>query len=74
VPLSLHCAPAAHLHAALSLDQYVHLEYFHDHVRIEQLLFEGVPRLRDGALWPDLTRPGTGLELKRGEAVRYAAA
>jgi L-alanine-DL-glutamate epimerase-like enolase superfamily enzyme len=73
VRLSLHCAPGAHLHPALSLDQFVHLEYFHDHVRIEGLLFEGVPRLREGSLWPDLARPGIGLELKRSEAARYAA-
>ena len=71
-PLSLHCAPAAHLHAALALDRFVHLEYFHDHVRIEQLLFDGVRAPREGALLPDLERPGNGLELKRGDADRYA--
>jgi L-alanine-DL-glutamate epimerase-like enolase superfamily enzyme len=64
VPLSLHCAPAAHLHVALALEQLAHLEYFHDHVRIEASAFEGVPTLRDGALWPQLDRPGHGLELR----------
>ncbi|MCW3067334.1 MAG: Mandelate racemase/muconate lactonizing enzyme-like protein [Solirubrobacterales bacterium] len=64
-PLSLHCAPALHTHAALALDRLVHLEYFHDHVRIEEMLFDGVPALRDGALVPDRARPGCGLELKR---------
>ncbi len=72
-PLSLHCGPAIHLHPALALSQFVHVEYFHDHVRIEQLLFDGVQAPRDGALWPDLGRPGNGLELKRAEAERYAA-
>jgi L-alanine-DL-glutamate epimerase-like enolase superfamily enzyme len=72
VPLSLHCGPAIHLHPGLALGQLKHLEYFHDHVRIEHLLFDGVVTPRQGALHPDLTRPGNGLELKRSEAERYA--
>ena len=73
VPLSLHCGPSIHLHPAMALEQFVHLEYFHDHVRIEHMLFDGVVDPVDGALVPDLDRPGNGLELKRGEAERYAA-
>ncbi len=73
LPLSLHCGPAIHLHPGLALGQLVHLEYFHDHVRIEHLLFDGVVSPRQGALHPDLSRPGNGLELKRSEAERYAA-
>jgi L-alanine-DL-glutamate epimerase-like enolase superfamily enzyme len=73
LPLSLHCGPAVHLHPGLALGQLVHLEYFHDHVRIEHLLFDGVVTPRQGALHPDLARPGNGLELKRSEAERYAA-
>jgi L-alanine-DL-glutamate epimerase-like enolase superfamily enzyme len=73
MPLSLHCGPAIHLHPGLALEQLAHIEYFHDHVRIEELLFEGVSEPREGALHPDLDRPGIGLELKRGEAERYAA-
>jgi L-alanine-DL-glutamate epimerase-like enolase superfamily enzyme len=73
LPLSLHCGPAIHLHPALALQQLVHLEYFHDHVRIEHMLFDGVRSPREGALYPDLSRPGNGLELKRMEAERYAA-
>jgi len=71
--LSLHCGPAIHLHPATALEQLVHLEYFHDHVRIEHMLFDGVVEPLDGALAPDLDRPGNGLELKRGDAERYAA-
>jgi L-alanine-DL-glutamate epimerase-like enolase superfamily enzyme len=73
VPLSLHCGPAIHLHPGVALDRLVHLEYFHDHVRIEHLLFDGVVRPVEGALYPDLDRPGNGLELKRADAERYAA-
>ncbi len=73
LPLSLHCGPAIHLHPGLALQQMVHLEYFHDHVRIEHRLFDGAAAPVDGALVPDLSRPGLGLELKRSEAERYAA-
>lgn len=72
VPLSTHCAPALHLHVACAARQLRHLEYFHDHVRIEQLLFEGVVMPIDGALCPDLTRPGMGLEFRRADAASYA--
>jgi L-alanine-DL-glutamate epimerase-like enolase superfamily enzyme len=73
VPLSLHCGPAIHAHPGTALSQLVHLEYFHDHVRIEQLLFDGAVVARNGALFPDLERPGNGLDLKRADAERYAA-
>jgi L-alanine-DL-glutamate epimerase-like enolase superfamily enzyme len=73
VPLSLHCGPAIHLHPAMALDKLAHLEYFHDHVRIEHLLFDGAVTPRAGTLSPDLGRPGNGLELKRADAERYAA-
>lgn len=73
VPLSGHTAPALHLALGCAVPQMCHLEYFHDHVRIEEMLFEGVARPRDGILYPNLARPGLGLELKRAAAQRYAA-
>jgi L-alanine-DL-glutamate epimerase-like enolase superfamily enzyme len=73
IPLSLHCAPALHLHPALALDSFVHVEYFHDHERIEQMLFDGFREPVGGAMKPDLSRPGNGLELKRSDAQKYAA-
>ena len=72
-PLSLHCGPAIHLHPATALTQFVHLEYFHDHERIERMLFDGFPQPRGGALAPDLGAAGMGLELKRADAERLAA-
>jgi len=72
VPLSTHCAPALHLHAACAVPGLRHLAYFHDHVRIEEALFEGAPPLVNGNLAPDLSRPGLGLELRRADAERYA--
>ena len=71
-PLSLHCCPSLHLHPALALSRLAHLEYFHDHVRIEQLLFDGAARAVDGALYPDLSRSGNGMEFKRSDAQRFA--
>jgi L-alanine-DL-glutamate epimerase-like enolase superfamily enzyme len=73
VPLSAHCAPAVSAHAFAACETAVHLEYFHDHVRAEALLFDGVPQPRDGRLVPDRSRPGLGLELKRADALRFAA-
>ena len=70
--LSAHCGPAIHLHPCCAAPALRHLEYFHDHVRIEHRLFDGVIEPVDGALHPDLSRPGNGLELRRADAERYA--
>ena len=72
LPLSTHCAPYAHLHAASACKQLRHMEYFFDHVRIERMLFDGADEPIDGALRPDTSRPGIGLELRRSDAERYA--
>jgi len=72
LPLSAHTAPSLHVHPSCALPAVRHLEYFHDHVRIEQLLFDGALTPVNGALCPDLSRPGMGLVLKRAGAQRYA--
>lgn len=71
VPLSSHCAPSLHLPLCCAARQAVHLEYFHDHVRIEQMLFDGTVVANDGRLAPDLTRPGLGIEFKEQDAQCY---
>jgi L-alanine-DL-glutamate epimerase-like enolase superfamily enzyme len=73
LPLSSHCAPAQHLHVMCAAERAVHLEWFHDHARIEAMFFDGAIQPVDGELRPDLSRPGLGIELKRQEALRYAA-
>ena len=73
IDLSGHCAPALHLHVACAVPRLRHLEWFHDHVRIEQMLFEGAPIAEGGAIRPDLSRPGNGLAFKHQDALRYAA-
>lgn len=71
-PLSTHCAPHLHLHAALACKQLRHIEYFYDHYRIEEMLFDGAAEPKAGLLFPDPERPGIGLELRRADAERYA--
>jgi L-alanine-DL-glutamate epimerase-like enolase superfamily enzyme len=73
IPLSAHTAPALHAHVACAVTPFKNLEYFHDHLRIESRLFDGLPQLVKGELRPDTSRPGLGLELKRGDAQRLAA-
>src|SRR5581483_2918995 len=72
LPLSAHCGPSLHVHPACALPNFRHLEYFHDHARIERMFFDGVLTPRNGMLSPDLSRPGLGLELRRADVARYA--
>lgn len=69
-PYSAHCGPSLHAHAACVPPNLRHIEYFHDHTRIDRLLFDGVLEPVGGALRPT-DRPGLGLELRREEAARY---
>jgi L-alanine-DL-glutamate epimerase-like enolase superfamily enzyme len=71
--ISGHCAPAASVPVLCAVDRLRHLEWFHDHVRVERLLFDGVPEPDGGVVRADLERPGLGLDLKRADAARFAA-
>lgn len=71
IPLSSHCGPSMHLHVGCAAKTILHAEYFHDHVRIENMLFDGVIQPIDGALAPDLSRPGHGLEFKHADAEQF---
>jgi L-alanine-DL-glutamate epimerase-like enolase superfamily enzyme len=70
--LSAHCGPSIHVHPCCALNSFRHLEYFHDHVRIEHMFFDGALVPKHGVLYPDLSRPGLGLEFKRSDAAKYA--
>jgi hypothetical protein len=48
-----------------------HLEWFHDHVRIEEMFFDGVLDSTGGAVRPDPVAAGHGLTLRRDVAQRY---
>jgi len=73
VPLSAHTAPSVHTHLGCAVTPLRHLEYFHDHVRIEGMFFDGVRSPVKGELSPDLSRPGVGIEFKSADAQRFAA-
>ena len=73
LPLSGHTAPALHTQVACAIEMFKNLEYFHDHVRIERMLFDGLPELVNGELQPDLSRPGNGLTIKHADAQKFAA-
>jgi L-alanine-DL-glutamate epimerase-like enolase superfamily enzyme len=62
--VSAHCAPQASAHVCCAVPRFRHIEYFHDHIRVERELFDGVLEPVGGALRPDRSRPGHGLELR----------
>jgi L-alanine-DL-glutamate epimerase-like enolase superfamily enzyme len=72
--VSGHCAPNLHAHVAAAAPNLRHLEYFHDHARIEAMLFDGALDPSGGVLRPDPSRPGLGLTLKDANGARYRVA
>lgn len=71
LPFSAHCAPQISAHLCCAMETAVHVEFFHDHARVESLLFDGAASPQEGALKPDPSRPGLGIELKRSDAERF---
>src|SRR5579884_3049977 len=69
--LSAHTAPTLHAHACCAATRAMNVEYFHDHARIEQMIFDGAIRAKNGELRPDPGRPGFGIELKQADAEKY---
>jgi len=72
LPFSAHCAPQVSAHACCAMERPVHVEYFHDHERVESILFDGAIGVEEGELRPDPARPGLGIELNRSEGERFA--
>jgi L-alanine-DL-glutamate epimerase-like enolase superfamily enzyme len=71
VQISGHCAPNLHAHVGAAVPNLRHVEYFHDHQRIERLFFEGALDPYGGSMRPDPDRPGHGLALRTADAERY---
>ena len=69
--VSAHCAPNLHAHVGAAVPNLRHLEYFHDHQRIERMLFDGALDPYGGELTPDPGQPGLGLQLRAADAERY---
>jgi L-alanine-DL-glutamate epimerase-like enolase superfamily enzyme len=72
--VSGHCAPSLHARVALAVPNLRHVEYFHDHQRIEGMLFDGVLDPAGGVLTPEPDEPGLGLTLRESDAERYRRA
>jgi L-alanine-DL-glutamate epimerase-like enolase superfamily enzyme len=70
--VSAHCVPSLHVAPCCAIPLFSPIEYFHDHARIEHMLFDGALTPVDGALRPDRSRPGLGLEFRHADAARYA--
>jgi L-alanine-DL-glutamate epimerase-like enolase superfamily enzyme len=72
IDISAHCAPQVSAHACASLWHLRHLEYFHDHNRVEHLAFDGCLEPEPGGvLRPDRSRAGLGLAVKRADIERW---
>jgi L-alanine-DL-glutamate epimerase-like enolase superfamily enzyme len=74
VQISGHCAPNLHAHVAGCVPNLRHVEYFHDHQRIEQMLFDGTLSPKGGAMTPDPDRAGLGMTLRTADAEAYRRA
>ena len=72
--ISGHCAPHLHAHAAAAVPNLRHLEWFHDHVRIESTLFDGTLDPSGGVIRPDPAAPGLGMTFRDADAERYRVA
>ncbi len=71
VPLSAHTSPSIHGTLCCALAPAINVEYFHDHARLEAMLFDGALRPVNGNMRPDFSRPGLGLDLKRADAEKF---
>lgn len=71
LPLSAHTAPTVHAHVCCSVPTARHVEYFHDHARIEQMCFEGAATPISGELRPDLNGAGLGIQMRRSDIEKY---
>lgn len=67
--VSAHCAPHLHAHVGAAAPNLRHVEWFHDHARIETWLFHGALDPSGGYLRPGVSgRPGHGLTLREDVA------
>jgi L-alanine-DL-glutamate epimerase-like enolase superfamily enzyme len=69
--VSGHCAPNLHARVGVAVPNLRHVEYFHDHQRIERMFFDGALSPDGGELAPDPSQLGLGLTLRGPDAERY---
>jgi L-alanine-DL-glutamate epimerase-like enolase superfamily enzyme len=69
--VSAHCAPTLHAAVATATPNLRHIEWFHDHVRIDGLLFDGALDPSGGTITPRDDLSGIGIELRDTDADRF---
>jgi L-alanine-DL-glutamate epimerase-like enolase superfamily enzyme len=70
--ISSNGAPHAHAHAAACVPNLLHIEWFHDHVRLESMLFDGALNPSGGVVRPGASgEPGHGLHFRYPDAAEY---
>ncbi|KAA9378505.1 mandelate racemase [Microbispora cellulosiformans] len=69
--VSGHCAPHQHLAVAAAVPNLRHLEWFHDHVRIESMLFDGAVSPMGGEAPVGRAAPGNGLTFEEEAAAPW---
>lgn len=72
--VSAHCAPNLHAHVGVAVPNIRHIEYFHDHQRIERMFFDGALDPGGGSLRPDPGRAGLGMVLRAADAEPFRGA
>jgi L-alanine-DL-glutamate epimerase-like enolase superfamily enzyme len=71
--VSGHCAPSLHASVAMATPNLRHLEWFHDHVRIEGRYLDGFPAPDGGAVVPP-DGPGHGLSVRESDLAPHRVA
>lgn len=72
--VSAHGAPHQVLAVAAAVPNLRHIEWFHDHVRIESMLFDGSVTATGGTAPVNLTEPGNGMAFRATLAEQYRVA
>jgi L-alanine-DL-glutamate epimerase-like enolase superfamily enzyme len=70
--VSAHCAPSLHAPVAAAVPNLRHVEYFHDHERVDALLFEGARVPHGGAMDLPAGDVGHGMAERQSEKFRVA--
>jgi L-alanine-DL-glutamate epimerase-like enolase superfamily enzyme len=71
--VSGHCAPSLHAAVAMATPNLRHLEWFHDHVRIEGRYLDGFPAPDGGTVVPP-DAPGHGLSVRESDLAPHRVA
>jgi hypothetical protein len=58
--------PQLHAHIGCAVPRLRHVEFFHDHNRIDRILFEARSKPQKGRLYSDRSRPGHGNGIRSG--------